>query len=183
LLAFLNGSILGMSQQEIRSKFDEIVESVRSTTATIDEETVPRINEAVDGAARRMEAMGEVVDDVRIFLVEELPTARKILANARLASDQLKLAISEIRSQPWRLLIRPSRRELEQELLYDSARSYAHAVSDLRAASESLHAILALDDTAGLDRDELEALRAHLLDSFERYDQAERDLLERMIER
>lgn len=164
-----------------RPKFDEIVESVRSATATIDEETVPRINDAVDQAAQRLEAFGEVADDLRIFLVRELPTVRKILANTRLASDQLKLAITEIRSQPWRLLIRPSRRELEQELLYDSARSYAHAVSDLRAASESLQAVLA-SASPGLNHDEIRALNDHLQKSFVRYDQAERDLLERMID-
>lgn len=172
----------GQAIDENRPKVDEIIESVRSASAQIDQESVPKINEALDEIDRQVAAWGAVADDVRVFMDEQLPSARKAMANVRLASDQLKLAITEIRAQPWRLLIRPSRRELEQELLYDSARQYAAAVSDLRATSESLQTLLA-SDAARLDREELSGIQNHLLRAFERYDQAERDLLERMIQR
>jgi hypothetical protein len=92
------------------------------------------------------------------------------MANFRLASDQLKLTMMEVRRAPWRLLYRPDTKELQYELLYDSARAYATAVSDLRAATESLEAAQAAGGarpaTEGATIDELIDQVRRALDAY-----------------
>ena len=56
------------------------------------------------------------------------------------------LGLDEIRAQPWRLLKQPDKDDLMREPIYAAARSYADAVSDLRAASEALEAALQQKD-------------------------------------
>jgi len=167
-----------------RASIDEIVENTRSATAHGDE-LLANLNDQtrtllddmlVDGRAAMADARS-AVQRVDELLVEQTPQIRRSMANARLASDQLKLTLAEVRRSPWRLLYRPDTRELEFELLYDSARTYAQAVSDLRAASETLEAVS--------QRGETEHVRAMLEDlrrSFDVFGDAERRFLDLVIE-
>jgi ABC-type transporter Mla subunit MlaD len=92
----------------------------------------------LERAGGAVERIGQNLENV---LEEHKPTIRKAMANLRLASDQLRTTLIEVRRTPWRLIYRPDTSELEYELLYDAARSYALAVSDLRAATESLESV------------------------------------------
>ncbi|MFN0010544.1 MAG: MlaD family protein [Phycisphaerales bacterium] len=126
----------------------------------------------------------DITERARPVVAEAVPEIRRILANGRLASDQLKLAMVEIRRTPWRLLYQPTRKELEEELMYDRVRTYAAAVSDLRAVSESLAA--AVDGTGSgpgspLDRNQIEAMTKDMAESFERYRQAEKQFLDKLL--
>lgn len=145
----------------------------------------PAIDELERGIAQVQDALRlfqELVDQAGGVLAEQTPNIRKAMANLRLMSDQLRLVAVEVRSQPWRLLVRPDTRELEQQLLYDAARSYAAAVSDLRAASESLEALARRPDPADeRARLDAQALRERLREAFAEYERRERDLLDRLI--
>lgn len=88
----------------------------------------------------------EALAKLEAFISEEKPGLRATLANLRLASDQLRDTLLEVRRSPWRLLYRPDKRELEYELLYDSARAYAGAVTELRAATDALNAVTGLPE-------------------------------------
>lgn len=135
---------------------------------------------ATIAAARAgVEAFETLGREASTLLTAEGDALVRILANGRLASDQLKLAAIEIRAAPWRLLNRPDTRELESQLLYDAARAYALAASDLRAASDRLRALTegaAPDPAAETARDALGM-------TLDRFQAAERRLLELMIER
>lgn len=141
-----------------------------------------RINQALATAKGAMDEMARVVGNAGKVLDEETPNIRRMLANARLASDQLKLTLMEVRAQPWRLLYRPEKREFENELLYDSARAYAEAVSDLRAAAESLGAMTRRLEQAPSAEDLADARRLNdqLKAAFDRYARLEADLIKRL---
>lgn len=135
-------------------------------------------------------AVGDVADlsaRARVLATEAQPELRQTLANARLASDQLRLAMVEIRRNPWRLLYQPTKRELEEELTFDAARTYAQAVSNLRSASESLEALLASAQARGgadeAARARLAEMTEQLNQAFARYQDAERSLLDRLLRR
>jgi energy-coupling factor transporter ATP-binding protein EcfA2 len=130
-----------------------------------------------DSALGLLDAAKEAVNDAKESIIdfarEEQPNVRKMLANMRLSTDQLRNTMVEVRRAPWRLLYRPGDRELNFELLYDSARSYAEAVSDLRAASESLR-VVAGDATPGTaDARRVETLTDDVGRAYERYQEAE----------
>jgi hypothetical protein len=113
------------------------------------------------------------------MLKEHRPAIRTSMANFRLASDQLRATLQEVRRSPWRLLYRPEMRELEFELLYDSARAYAEAVGNLRGAAESLESVMAARDTRlAADGQTLDQLVQALEASRAVYQRCEKQFLE-----
>ena len=113
------------------------------------------------------------------ILLEQRPNIRASLANFRVSSDQLRDTLIEVRRSPWRLLYRPDTRELEYELLYDAARAYAGAVTNLRSAAESLESVSA---SAAPEREQVSALVSEVERAFERYRSAEEFFLQQLIE-
>jgi ABC-type transporter Mla subunit MlaD len=172
-----------------RESFDSTIASIESASARADElvaklneESVTILNDMLAEGRQRLEEAGEVVERVASLVAEEEPEIRKTLANLRLASDQMKLTMGEVRRSPWRLLYRPKTRELEYELLYDSARTYASAVSDLRAASESLESAMGSDGSRlATNGQSMELFVSEIADAFERYRQAEERFLSALL--
>jgi ABC-type transporter Mla subunit MlaD len=161
-----------------RPGIDAIVANAESATEKLDRETIEVLNETLRDASADL-------DQMMAWMRESWPGVRKIVANLRLASDQLKLTMVEVRRSPWRLLYQPVKKELENELLYSSARTYADAVGDLRAASEALEALQAAasaDPAEGIEPEQIREISAQLADAFERYHKAEADFLTRLIE-
>jgi len=166
-----------------RPRIDNIIANADGAAARLNEEWMPKGSELIDAAKAGAEEFADVAESTKGLLVEQRPNIDRSLANLRIASDQLKFLAIEARAQPWRLLHRPDTKELENQLLYDSARSYAVAVSDLRVASEAMDSLIAAAQSSGdLDPDHLQSMRARLQEAFEKYARAEADLLDRMIE-
>ncbi len=165
-----------------RPRVDEILanaqlasEDVRDATEHFNEHTVALVDgllqDGRDGAAEARASL----ERIDTLIAEQSPAIRKSIANARLASDQLRLASGEIRRTPWRLLYRPTEKDLEFELLYDAARAYADAVSDLRDASETLDAISTSNPAVS---NELVRVSDEIADAFTRYNSAEQRFLD-----
>ena len=163
-----------------RPRFDEIMENVRSASSKVDSEAMDRVNSTLRMVGDAAERAGAVLADVSAFTAREFPNVSKILANARLASDQLKLTTIEVRQSPWRLLYTPGKKELAEEYVWGAARSYAEAASDLRAASESLEQALLKSNTA--DPGELSALRDRVRDAMSVYVEREGELARRLFD-
>ena len=104
------------------------------------------------------------------------------LGNASLASQQLKLAMIEIRRSPWKILYKPTDNELEHELLYEATRSFAVAAADMKAASISVNRILERHgDEVAQDRELYERITRALLDPLERYEKAQQLLFDVLV--
>lgn len=166
--------------EENRENLKDSLASTKSVTAKADTLMDRVNNELVDLTKGFLEegrtaltGAGEAIENVRVLLAEETPNIRRTTANFRLASDQLTAMMNEVRRSPWRLLYRPDKREMEFELLYDSARTYAGAVSDLRATTETIEALSA----APADKAALNTMLEELQASFERYKSAEAEFL------
>jgi ABC-type transporter Mla subunit MlaD len=159
------------------------VDNANALVMSLRQDSLARLNASLDSAKSSMEQVNALAADARGLVGEEGPNIQKLLANARLASDQLKLTMTEIRAQPWRLFQRPSTKELERELLYDSARAYVWAASDLRATADAIGALDARSQRAPLSdlKGDLTALQAKLNESFARFQKTEQDFLGRLI--
>ncbi len=163
-----------------RERIDATIASVRSAADKLDQKTMDQLGIALDDGRRALESFSGAVGRFGALVGEETPALRRIVANMRLMSDQLKLTAVEVRSQPWRLFIQPTTKEFESQVLYDATRSYAQAASDLRAASESLDAALAASP-ASADREDVARLAGELKEAFTKYHDAERALLDKLI--
>ncbi len=169
---------------ENRETVDGILASARKVAERLDTEVMESIQSGVRDATAALNGFSRTLTRVDELMASEAPGVRRSMANFRLMSDQLKLAAIEIRSQPWRLLIRPESKELSAQLLYDSTRAYAQAASDLKAASESLEALMATAGDvpgAGVGRESLDEVSRTLTEAQARYKEAEAALLDRLI--
>lgn len=166
-----------------RPKVDNIVASVESTVTHLEKESLPKVDETLASVGGGAKDFGAAATKLGKLLAEETPTVRKILANLRLAADQAKLAMIEVRSAPWRLLYTPKAKETESENLMSAARSFAEAASDLRAASESLESAAGSDGSPlALDRESIEQMSLEIRKAFDRYQDARKKLLDMLGE-
>ncbi|MHC4948459.1 MAG: MlaD family protein [Planctomycetota bacterium] len=154
---------------------------VREAARVVAAETIGKVNgildrgrEGVDEAVAVMTAMRQ---DYGVWSDEFDET----LGNGRLMGQQLKLAAAEIRRSPWKLLYRPGVDELEHELLYEAARSFAVAAADLKAASGSVRRVLETHPDR-IDEDVAGRLQRNLLDSMDNYEKAQTRLFEVLMQ-
>lgn len=150
----------------------EVTQRIRDQTMQKVEDLLDRGREGVDAAVAVLERLDRDSD----IWVTDVTDA---LANARLTAQQLKLTSIEVRRSPWKLLYRPGRSEMEHELLYEAARSFAMAASDLKAASASTE--LMLNGSAPLDPATQKLVNEFLGSSLEHYQKAQQRLIDVLL--
>lgn len=165
---------------------DEFVKTLNPDSGKLYKQVVETINDGREGL-KKFDAtfanLKGVSATAQTILDESAPEIRQILASSRLASDQLKLTLAEVRRNPWKMLYQPGRKELQQDLLFMASRNYADAVSDLRSASTSMESIIAAAKAGGraIDEKEVTELREKMIGSFSKYEAAEKELLDRLV--
>jgi len=170
----------------ILSNTERATANVATLTEKVNTELYGTVKDTLADGRRALGAFAEVGEKAAQFVTEKTPELGRIVANARLSADQMKLMMTEVRRNPWRLLYQPTRREIEEELTYDAARTYAEAVGQLRAASDSLQAVLSAGSTPGgggtpPDRAQIDEITRTIRESFGRYQDAERRFLDRLV--
>ncbi|MFG0307085.1 MAG: MlaD family protein [Phycisphaerales bacterium JB040] len=175
-------AILGENRPGIAA----IVQDGEAIVSRVRFETAVRFEELLDTGVLALASYSDLGGRLNQMVTREYPQIRRTLANVRETSDQAKLAMGELRSQPWRLLDAPTGQELEREPLYAAARAYAVAVADLRAASESLETAIGSAETRASSGEnlpgaaELAGMARSVDEAFKRYQDAEQSLLERL---
>ncbi len=183
------GTLLATAQSYLddnRDKVDEAIENARGISADgkafterLNGELTDRVISLLDTGKAELTKAGDAVAKYGDILDEQRPNIRKSLVNFRLASDQLRDMLVEVRRSPWRLIYRPDTRELQYELLYDAARTYAGALSDLRAATESLEE---MSGSGRVTDERIAELMEQLDRAFDGYKDAERLFIDRIGE-
>ena len=172
--------IMEENREDVRCSVENLraaTEDVESFTDRLDGEfSILARSILLSGQNGLDEARG-AVRSVQGWIDEQTPNVRRSFANFRLMSDQLSATLQEVRRSPWRLLYRPDRRESDFELMYDSARAYAEAVSDLRSAGETLKQV---SGSGKGDPARVEELVADLERTFERFQQVEEEFLRQL---
>lgn len=107
-----------------------------------------------------------------------------LIADLSLTAIQLRDTSLELRRSPWRLLYRPTADQLNFETLYDAARMYAGAVTDLRSSTGLLRSALETE-TDGVTAEQgarLISLIENAELATERYTQAEQAFIKLLEE-
>jgi len=169
----------------------EALASARRTTDNIEQLSeeasgpwAKRLRDTLSNAENAVDNIRTVTEQVRTMVTAQRPVLERTIANARLVSDQLKLAAIEVRRAPWRLLHKPDQQELETDNLYDAARSFALAASALDSTTSSLEALME-QHAQKLDENDpnLKAMLDNLHQTFEQLSEAERTFWEQMEQR
>ncbi len=165
---------------ENRPNIDRIVRNIESVTEKANTEWSAKVTGVMDEAKQTLESATAAARDAQDLVARNAGKLDDMIANATLASQQLKLAMVEIRASPWRLLYQPSKNELENELLYNTVRQYSDAVGRLKMAADDLRTLSERAD-AGVQvpQAQIDAMSEKLRKAFAEYQERERAFLER----
>jgi len=167
---------------ENRADVRATIESVKSATAKFDQVTVDKINTTLGEIDKALEVFSIGVKNVDQILQDGRFDLKQTLANMSLASQEMKLTMSEVRAAPWRVFYKPTLKERETEDLYGAAGAFAEAAGLVRSASEALAAASGSQVQAPDHAEHLKELRRELDESIEKYREAGKRLMDELVE-
>ncbi|MGE3110029.1 MAG: MlaD family protein [Phycisphaerales bacterium] len=166
---------------ENKDRIARALTNVEELTQRLKTDTYAAVMDILENGKAATSDFAQAADRIRVLVGRRATDLETTIGNARIASDQLKLTMIEVRQAPWKILAKPEgRKELENEVLYDSVRAYATAVSDLRAAAASLESITQGNgQPSELDRRTIDDITKAIDESFQKYQKAEAEFLSR----
>ena len=153
--------------------------TVKDITETFNTTTLTKLHDFLDKGQATVDGALAVLENVDREFDTMIPGVHDMLANFRLTAQQLKLFSIEIRRSPWMIFYEPSVSDLEHELLYAAARTFASAASDLKASAGSMQRVLDRHgENAITDPKTLQRLNKYLIDSMDDYEKAQQRLID-----
>ncbi len=170
--------------EQIVLNIEAASESVRELAAWLERDGRERLVQVLEtGNGALEEARGVLSRLNREHFDQWATDLGFIMANANHASQQLKLAMTEIRRAPWKALHIPSTEEIEHEHLYDAMRDFALASADLNSASVAAQRILDNhSETLALNEEAVGRITRNLINRVERFEQAQQRLMDVLIQ-
>lgn len=166
-----------------RPLVDEALTYVRDVLKRVRDQTLDKITVAVDNAATTLAAARESMDQLNQMVTTQRPVLERMIANMKLASDNMKFAAIEIRRAPWRLLYEPKPEEVDTENLYSAARSFLLAADSMETSVASLNQVLARHAAAIPSDDQTVRLMVEKLKlSIEKFSEAEQKFFDALGE-
>jgi ABC-type transporter Mla subunit MlaD len=167
------------------SRINHTFENIEKTTQNIAAETDPANADSLMAHFKKasiqlnssLDDINIVTDTTRQVVVLNRENINKLLSNFKEASDHIKTGVKYVLRHPWRLLNEPKLAEIKQEAIFDAARSFADAASQIDDASAQLKALAELHDgNIPVTDPDLARIQAELKKTQERYQKAEQEL-------
>ncbi len=145
------------------------------------QQVLSKTQEAMDRIGKITEDFKHVSGNAREMISLIKPQLEKTIANVRVASEEMKMGMREIRWNPWRLLHNPTDRELRTQNILTATRAYSSGASDVYAATGKIEGLFDArgDDISSDDPDLIQAIE-ELKASMAKFKQAEDALLKRL---
>lgn len=189
------------------TKVDEVLDNLKATTeklhTVVDEnrtdirQTVTRarsvLEKADTGADDILEkvktASGDlktavadfkvIASDTKALVATNRGNIAAMLQSFRETGDHLRALSKEVRRAPWRLFKTPEKKEVESLNLYDAARAFAMAATDLDALADTIEVMIeAQKRGVDVDLKVLQTMQKDLEETFKKYHEAENALME-----
>ena len=181
---------INMMLEENTPRLDQSMQNIMAMTedgrAVMGEfrtKTMGRIDEILLSGLSGVKTLDDSLTSINNELILRMPDVSMMLANLRQATAQLKLTTLEVRRNPWKLLYTPTSEVLEHENLYESARSYVMATSELESAAQAFKSVFELSPQTLEDRPELrDEVINYVLDSLKRFKTAQERLFSEIVD-
>jgi hypothetical protein len=179
LVARVDGAV-----ERNESRIDAILADAEAIAESMRTTTLPELDARLAEAGPVLQSTGRSLDAAERMLAAAEADMLVTMANIRLASQQASLLVEELRRSPWKALYRPQPGELDNELLYETARGLALAADRLESATARATRLM---DEAGPvlqeDPELLGRIRAALGEPLRAYEEAQQRLLEVLVTR
>ncbi|MEC9157795.1 MAG: hypothetical protein VYB77_06685 [Planctomycetota bacterium] len=180
------GDLLDENTPRVSSTMENLVamtDDGREVMNEIRVKTMNQVEELMQRGLNGIKTLDEALTRIDDELILRMPDITMTLANLRQATSQLKLVALEIRRSPWKILYTPSTDVLEHENLYESARSYVMATSELESAAQSFQTVFEMSPEALEQRPQLrEDVEKYVMDALERYRKAQERLFSEIVD-
>ena len=151
-------------------------DDIKVVTAQVRDQTIQKVENLLDKGKEGLESFIAVVESIHEEWDFWAPQISDAVASARLAAQQIELTMIEVRRSPWKILYSPDRSEVAHEMLYEAARSFAMAASDLKAATASTERLLN-NHASQLDEQSVLKLNEYLVEKAGNFEKAQARLL------
>lgn len=152
--------------------------ALRATMDDVRGKYLAQIDKLLQRAQEGTDDFAKAMERVDSELLQRIPELRAMMSDLRESAAQAKLATMEVRRSPWKLFYTPSGDELARENLYEAARAFALASSDMRVAGETLESALRDPGRVSADPALRDELKTRVLKSLEGYETAQRQLFD-----
>jgi phospholipid/cholesterol/gamma-HCH transport system substrate-binding protein len=137
---------LNASTANLKEKLPGILDSISASMTKV-QTTLDQATAAMEDIKASAANTKQLTASARGVLTGNRSKFDGMIASMKTASDNLKNATAEIRRSPWRLLYKPNQGELENLVLFDSAREFAEGANDLNDAVSALRDAIHTADT------------------------------------
>ncbi|MDG1137518.1 MAG: MlaD family protein [Phycisphaerales bacterium] len=162
--------------KKLPAQINETLQSIQTVVADIQAKILPNVERSMQSFENTMFSLEAMSKNYQKSSPEWASKVSSILRNVDQISVRAKAAIDDISASPWRLLYRPTDREIAYEQLNAASWQLLTALSDLRESAEALEsASLASDAPADASR-----IAASLSESATAFEQARDAIIERM---
>lgn len=174
----------------IMANVKQTSEHLASTSKTVDqavqqdlEPIMVKIREISTSVLKTANNLDVSSEKVKTLLAANSPSIDEMVNNMTAVSANLKAASAEIRRNPWRLFYKPDEQKMRSVNLYDAARAFDDGANQLNQAVTRLKAVQAMDPDDPETKKEIQRVREHLLDSFDRFKKVEDTLWQAVTEK
>lgn len=165
--------------QDMADNLDDTFERASGIARDIQEQALPKIDRFIDNLLATVDDLMVTMSDLQRHAGPWFDDVDVSLANVTLASQQLTQLLAEVTASPWRLLYRPTDKQLRQELIYSASRNFVFGAADLKSAAESMQRFIeAAGGAVDADDPQLEIIRRNLIDSARRYERAQEQMMD-----
>ncbi len=136
--------------------------------------TVRETNTKILRIAANFERVSQEANQIVVLNRENIDG---IIDDMAQVAGNLKATSKEVRRNPWRLIHKPSDKEIRTQDIYDAARAFSQGASEFERATSKLKTILK-QHPDGVDPDDpdIEKIRKQVEESFRRYMKLEQQL-------
>jgi ABC-type transporter Mla subunit MlaD len=189
--------IAGYLKPEMNPKADDSIAANLKTTmhnlsemsSTIDRyvqddlgKIIVKVRDIATAVLKTANNLDVTSEKIKLFMVANSPALDETMSNMLAVSANLKAASTEIRRNPWRLLYQPDKKEVQSVNLYDAARAFDEAASQLNTAVTKLAALRGQTDDGTEAQEEIQSIRKTLMESFKKFRKAEEALWKELSE-
>ena len=166
---------------ENRDEVHQTIVHARSAVENVDKESaaiVANVKAATEDVKAAVADFKVIATDAKALVSTNRGNIATSLQNFRETSDHLLALSKEVRRAPWRLFATPDKKEVESLNLYDSARAFAQAATDIQTCADTLQVMIeARKEGVGVNPEILQGMQKRLEETFAKYQEAEKALL------
>jgi len=156
----------------------EMSETGKTFAKKVDADLLPRLKTASESLNAGLADFKVIAGDTKAIIATNKGNLSRTAQNLRETSEHLRALSKEVRRAPWRLFATPDKEEVESLNLYDTARAFAMAATDLESVSDTLQVMLeAKEKGVAVDEEMLKAMAEDLKETYSKYEEAEAALL------